>query len=101
MWAGNVGDCLLDQYLFLESLNSSIYLTFLQEALPEALKSVTMSIHDAFTFNTTKILHISAQMSENNLQSRFVTADQSAWLPRSPASPVDFFLMKIFKRASM
>ncbi|GFV82005.1 DUF4817 domain-containing protein [Trichonephila clavipes] len=50
VWAGIVGDCLLDLYILPERLIGSVYLTFLQEALPEMLNDVPMPIPQRIRF---------------------------------------------------
>ncbi|GFV72290.1 uncharacterized protein LOC103512048 [Trichonephila clavipes] len=50
VWAGIVGDCLLGPYILPEILNGSMYLTFLQEVLPEMLNDVPMLIRQSIRF---------------------------------------------------
>ncbi|GFX15779.1 uncharacterized protein TNCV_1061011 [Trichonephila clavipes] len=50
VWAGIVGDCLLGPYILPERLNGSVYLTFLQEDLPEILNDVPMPIRQRIRF---------------------------------------------------
>ncbi|GFX14633.1 uncharacterized protein TNCV_4016311 [Trichonephila clavipes] len=50
VWAGIVGDCLLGPYILPKRLNGSVYLTFLQEVLPEMLNDVPMPIRQRIRF---------------------------------------------------
>ncbi|GFX97103.1 DUF4817 domain-containing protein [Trichonephila clavipes] len=50
VWAGIVGDCLLGPYILPERLNGSVYITFLQEVLPEMLNDVPMTIRQRIRF---------------------------------------------------
>ncbi|GFW83395.1 DUF4817 domain-containing protein [Trichonephila clavipes] len=104
VWAGIVGDCLLGPYILPERLNGSVYLTFLQEVLPEMLNDVPMPIRQRIRFQHDGApAHFSIDVTAH-LQATFPGGwighgGPIAWPARSPdLSPLDFFLMGIFKR---
>ncbi|GFW96021.1 transposase-like protein [Trichonephila clavipes] len=102
-WAGIVGDYLLGPYILPERLNGSMYLTFLQEVLPEMLNDVPMPIRQRIRFQHDGApAHFSIDVRAH-LQNTFPggwigRGGPIAWPARSPdLSPLDFFLWGFLK----
>ncbi|GFY16742.1 transposable element Tcb1 transposase [Trichonephila clavipes] len=98
VWAGIVGDCLFGPYILPERLNGSVYLTFLQEVLPEMLNDVPMPIRQRIRFQHDGApAHFSIDVRAH-LQATFPggwigRGGPIAWPARSSdLSPLDFFL---------
>ncbi|GFW36497.1 DUF4817 domain-containing protein [Trichonephila clavipes] len=103
VWAGIVGDCLLGPYILLERLNGSVYLTFLQEVLPEMLNDVPMPIRQRIRFQHDGAsahfsIDVRAHLQATFLAAGLVAVDQSHGQHDHQICLPWIFLMGTFKR---
>lgn len=98
-----VDDCLLGPYILPNYLRGDIYLTFLQNILPDFLENVSLVIRRNMWFQHDGAPAHNSQQVRNYLNATFQDKwigreGPVAWPARSPdLSPLDFFLWRHLK----
>jgi hypothetical protein len=95
---GIIDDHLIDPYLLPLRLTGDIYLTFIQEILPELLEVVPLEVRREMWFQhdgaPTHFTNVVSEYKDETFGNRWIGRRGSiTWPPRSPdLTPMDFFL---------
>jgi hypothetical protein len=98
MWAGIINDHLIIPYLLPLSLTGDIYLTFIQQILPELLEVVPFEVrHETWFQHDGSLAHFTDTIREylgENFSNRWIgRGGPITWPPLSPdLTSLDFFL---------